>query len=126
MPSVGQAMALALLDHPSHEEAVAARNATLAARAELLATLVRQRLDGWEADVPDGGLSLWVRLPQPVAARFAEVALRHGVAVATAEGLSADPTAHRDRLRLTFARPEADLRAAVDRLAAAWADLAGR
>ena len=53
-------------------------------------------------------------------------ALRHGVAVATAEGLSADPTAHRDRLRLTFARPEADLRAAVDRLAAAWADLAGR
>ncbi|MCB0970798.1 MAG: PLP-dependent aminotransferase family protein, partial [Acidimicrobiales bacterium] len=80
--AVGQAMALALLDHPSHEEAVAARNATLAARAELLATLVRQRLDGWEADVPDGGLSLWVRLPRPVAARFAEVVLRHGVAVA--------------------------------------------
>lgn len=121
--SVSQAMALALLDHPAHAEAIADRNASLAARAALLAELLAGRLPTWRTTVPDGGLSLWVELPEPVAARFAEVARRHGVAVATAEGLSATPAAHRDRLRLTFARPEPVLRLAVERLAAAWAEL---
>ncbi|MEZ5181343.1 MAG: hypothetical protein R2702_05650 [Acidimicrobiales bacterium] len=76
--------------------------------------------------MPDGGLSLWVQLPAPVAARFAEVALRHGVSVAPADGLTARPEHHRDRLRLSFARSEAELRKAVDRLAGAWAELSER
>ncbi|MCB0972670.1 MAG: hypothetical protein KDA97_14280, partial [Acidimicrobiales bacterium] len=70
-----------------------------------------------------GGLSLWVRLPGPVAARFAEVAVRHGVSVAPADGLTATPAAHRDRLRLTFARSEPELREAVLRLERAWREL---
>ena len=81
--------------------------------------LLGAELPSWSCEVPAGGLSLWVRLPSPVAARFADAALRSGVAVATADGLS--PTAlHRDRLRLTFALPEPDLRQAVTRLATAW------
>ena len=115
-----QALALELLDHRDHDRFVARRNAELAAHAELLVELLRTELPTWRTAVPDGGLSLWVRLPEPVAPRLAEVALRHGVAVATAEGLAADPGAHRDRLRLTFALPEAHLRQAVARLGAAW------
>lgn len=123
--TVSQAMALALLDHPHHDRAIARRNADLAARASLLVALLAEQLPSWRCTVPAGGLSLWVQLPEPVAARFADAALRHGVAVATADGLSTT-TQHRDRLRLTFAVPEADLRAAAERLAAAWAAATGQ
>jgi DNA-binding transcriptional MocR family regulator len=122
--TVSQAMALRLLDHRNHDRSVARRNDELARRASLLVDLLAEQLPPWRCEVPSGGLSLWVRLPGPVAARFADVALRHGVAVAVAEGLSARPDAHRDRLRLTFALPEPDLRAAVSRLAVAWSELA--
>lgn len=121
--SVGQALALALLDHPDHGPYLARRNAALAVRASLLADRVCDQLPGATVDVPDGGLSLWVRLPHPVAARLAEVALRHGVAVAVADGLSVVPERHRDRLRLSFALPEAVLVEGADRLGAAWREL---
>lgn len=121
--AVSQLVALRLLDHADHERYVERRNARLAARAALLADLLAEHLPTWRTTVPDGGLSLWVRLPVPVGARFAEVAQRHGVSVAPADGLTAWPERHRDRLRLSFARDEAELRRAVDRLAAAWAEL---
>ncbi len=121
--TVSQAMALALLDHRGHARALARRNAELARRSELLVALLADSLPTWRCHVPSGGLSLWVQLPAPVASPFAAVALRNGVAVATADGLSAT-THHRDRLRLTFAVPEADLSEAVTRLAAGWSDLA--
>lgn len=120
--TVSQAMALALLEHPGHARALARRNAELARRAALLVDLLGRAIPAWRCAVPAGGLSLWVQLPAPVAARFADAALRHGVAVATADGLSVT-TAHRNRLRLTFALPEPDLREAVTRLATAWATL---
>ncbi|MCU1369104.1 MAG: GntR family transcriptional regulator [Ilumatobacteraceae bacterium] len=117
--TVSQAMALALLEHPGHSRALARRNRVLARRADLLVALLAEALPDWRCSAPDGGLSLWVQLPGPVAARFADAALRHGVAVATADGLSVTGR-HRDRLRLTFALPEPDLREAVARLATAW------
>ncbi|MGN6695780.1 MAG: PLP-dependent aminotransferase family protein [Aquihabitans sp.] len=122
--TVSQAMALRLLDHRNHDRAVARRNDELARRAALVVGLLADQLPSWRCEAPAGGLSLWVRLPDAVASRFADAALRHGVAVATAEGLSARPEAHRDRLRLTFALGEPDLRAAVPRLAAAWSEVA--
>jgi DNA-binding transcriptional MocR family regulator len=116
----GQALASALLDHRRRDRFLARRDAVLAARADLAVRLLGERLPSWSVPMPRAGLSLWVRLPAPVAAPFAAVALRHGVGVATAEGLSPGD-GHRDRLRLTFAVPEPDLREAIDRLAAAWA-----
>jgi DNA-binding transcriptional MocR family regulator len=121
--AVSQLAALRLLDHRDHASFVDARNRQLADRARLLHDLVAEHLPTWRATVPDGGLSLWVQLPAPVAARFAEVALRHGASVAPADGLTSQPERHRDRLRVSFARPEHDLRAAVDRLVGAWAEL---
>ena len=120
--TVSQAMALALLEHPHHDRSLVRRNRELARRCALLVDLLADALPSWRCDVPTGGLSLWVRLPAPVASRFAESALDHGVAVATADGLSATRD-HQDRLRLTFALQERDLRQAVDRLAAAWHSL---
>jgi DNA-binding transcriptional MocR family regulator len=121
--TVSQAMALALLGHRGHARSLGRRNADLARRAALLVDLLAEALPEWRCEVPTGGLSLWVQLPGPVAARFGDAALRHGVAVATADGLSLTGR-HRDRLRLTFAVDEPDLRTAVARLAAAWAELA--
>ncbi|MCU1484897.1 MAG: GntR family transcriptional regulator [Actinomycetia bacterium] len=116
---VGQLLGERSLRAPTWPARAAARNDELRARYELLASLLAERLPAWRWVEPSGGLSLWVQLPRPVARPFAEVALRHGVAVATADALS--PTqGHADRLRLSFAPPPADLRLGVDRLAAAW------
>jgi DNA-binding transcriptional MocR family regulator len=119
--AVSQAMALALLEHRSHARALARRNEELARRATLLVDLIAEHLPSWRVALPTGGLSLWVELPGLVAARFADTALRRGVAVATANGLS-ETTDHRDRLRLTFALPEPDLHEAVDRLSESWGE----
>src|SRR5690606_34319825 len=62
----------------------------LRARYEALAAALRRRLPSWTWPEPAGGLSVWVRLPSPAAAAFAQAALRNGVAVATAESLAPD------------------------------------
>lgn len=88
-------------------------------RYQVLATAVADRLGRWTWDEPAGGLSMWVGLGGVDAERFAQVALRHGVAVATAAPLSVSER-HADRIRLSFAPPPALLRQAVERLGAAW------
>jgi DNA-binding transcriptional MocR family regulator len=90
-------------------------------RYEALAEALRRHLPTWSWSEPAGGLSLWVRLPDGAdAGAFAQVALRHGVAVATAEALSPTPARHGDRLRISFsARPDL-LEEGVRRLAEAW------
>ena len=98
------AMALALLGHRDHDRSLARRNAELGPPVRAAGRPPGRGAAVVAGRVPTGGLSLWIRLPAPVAARFAGAALRAGVAVATADSLSAT-TAHRDRLRLTFAAP---------------------
>ena len=118
---ISQLLAERLLRHPDLDRFVADRNRQLQQRYEALAAALRSSLPDWTWEAPKGGLSVWVQLPAPVAERFAQRALRHGVAVATAEALSANPAAHRDRLRLSFAAAPEDLEEGVRRLAAAWA-----
>jgi DNA-binding transcriptional MocR family regulator len=91
----------------------------LRARFDTLTAALRTSLPTWSWDRPAGGLSLWVRLPTPTAEPFAQAALRHGVAVATAPALSPS-THHADRLRLSFSGPPDRLEEGVRRLAAAW------
>jgi DNA-binding transcriptional MocR family regulator len=76
-------------------------------------------LPSWTWDRPAGGLSIWVQLPTPTAEAFAQEALRHGVAVATAPALSPS-TRHTDRLRLSFSGPPELLEEGVRRLAETW------
>lgn len=116
---VSQLLAERVLRSPDWPRRAMVRNDALRSGYRLLASLLAARLPSWRWVEPSGGLSLWVQLPLPIARPFAELALRHGVAVATADALSSTD-GHADRIRLSFARPDADLRLGVDRLAAAW------
>jgi len=91
----------------------------LESRFETLTRSLTESLPSWTWDRPAGGLSIWVRLPTPTAENFAQAALRHGVAVATAPALSPS-TRHVDRLRLSFSGPPELLEEGVRRLARTW------
>jgi DNA-binding transcriptional MocR family regulator len=123
--AVSEMLALRLLTDPSLPAFMARRIADLHAQYETLASGLRGRLPSWTWPQPEGGLSIWVRLPAgsglPSAEEFARVALRHGVAVATAAPLVPDdPAPFDDRLRLSFSAPAEVLSEAAERLAAAW------
>ncbi|MCF6476085.1 PLP-dependent aminotransferase family protein [Nonomuraea sp. MG754425] len=101
--------------------------ATSRARHDHLCAELRARLPSWTFEPAAGGQTLWVRLPHGDADAFAQVALRHGVAVPP--GRSFDPLGeHADRLRLHFLLPADELSRAVHNLALAWEsyDGAGR
>jgi DNA-binding transcriptional MocR family regulator len=93
--------------------------AQLRSRHDTLTLALTERLPSWTWDRPAGGLSIWVRLPTPTAEAFAQAAVRHGVAVATASALSPS-TRHTDRLRLSFSGPPELLEEGVRRLAETW------
>jgi DNA-binding transcriptional MocR family regulator len=120
--AVSQALTLGLFDRIP---AIAAeRRRQLAAGAETLCGLLAAALPDWQVRPPDGGLSLWVRLPGATGDAFAPVALRHGVRVLPGSAASPDE-ADLDHLRLAVSPPPVRLRLAVDRLAAAWAEFTG-
>jgi DNA-binding transcriptional MocR family regulator len=87
-------------------------------RAALVAAL-RERLPSWEFRVPTGGLFVWCRLPAPAASRLAVAAEQAGVALAAGPIFAVDGGLERF-VRLPYARPEAELVAAVDTLAQVW------
>jgi DNA-binding transcriptional MocR family regulator len=117
--AISQLFGQRLLDHPDTPQFLVRRSADLRARYLALAGALRSEVPTWTWAEPEGGLSVWVRLPSPVAEPFAQAALRDGVAVATAEALSPSGS-HLDHLRLSFAGPEDELERAVDRLARTW------
>jgi DNA-binding transcriptional MocR family regulator len=100
------------------------RSEELGRRYRVLASALADRLPSWRFTEPAGGLSIWVGLDGVDADRFAQIALRHGVAVATPAPLSVSDR-HPDRIRLSFASPPAVLRTGVARLRAAWDALGG-
>ncbi|MFD7571503.1 PLP-dependent aminotransferase family protein [Streptomyces sp. NPDC059810] len=95
-------------------------HALRAGHAHLRAELARL-LPSWSCAPATGGQTLWVRLPHGDGVSFAQVALRHGVAVlpgATTDALGGSVR----QLRLHFLLPREVLTEAVRRLAAAWAE----
>ncbi len=122
-PAFQQAIAAALL-RGSHDEIVKWRGEWLRSRYDTLVEALRASLPEWTWREPDGGLTLWARLPdQADGGAFAQAALRHGVAVVPGRLLAAGTagTANagtRDYVRLAFTKPPDLLRAAVRVLAA--------
>ena len=103
-PAFAQAVTAALLDE-QHDDIVKWRGEWLRARHDALAAGLRAHLPGWTWPEPDGGLSLWVRLPDRAdGGAFAQAALRHGVAVVPGHLLSASGQAS-EYLRLAFTQP---------------------
>ncbi len=106
-----QAIAAALLND-EHDDIVKWRREWLRARHDALAGALRTALPAWTWPEPDGGLTLWVRLPRLAkpadSGAFAQAALRHGVAVVPGRLLSAGREGSgqaSEYLRLAFTQP---------------------
>ena len=112
-----QAIAAHLLSGAKQARSV--RSEQLKARRDLLVSLLRKELPAWEFAVPSGGLSLWVRLPDTDARRFAHFCLRHGVAVMPGPLFSADD-GFGEYLRIPFVLEEAAIEEGMKNMAKAW------
>ncbi|GAA3445541.1 PLP-dependent aminotransferase family protein [Planomonospora venezuelensis] len=100
------------------------RAAVLRRRHDHLLAELARALPSWSVEPALGGQTVWVRLPHGDADAFAQVALRHRVAIPP--GRAFDPLGgHGDFVRLPFLFPEEELTDAVNRLAAAWHDYDG-
>lgn len=116
-----QVAALHLVDHL--DDLLAARREDLRRCHDHLLGALRDNLPDWTVDPATGGTSLWVRLPDGVAATVVStVAAAHGVAVVAGPTVSPHDAAA-DRIRLSFVQPRARLDEAVRRLALAWAEV---
>lgn len=98
-----------------------ARRRELRERRDLLVRLLHATLPTWKFETPAGGQTLWVRMPGCGSRRFAQVALRHGVALLEGASLAAGQ-AGTEHLRLPFKAPPETLAGAVRRIEAAWHD----
>lgn len=99
------------------------RRTQLVEQRNVVVTAVREWCPDWTFRVPDGGLSLWFRLPAPVSTRIAAVAQNFGVRVVP--GSFFTPHGGLERwLRVPYTQPADILREATRRLAAAAASVA--
>jgi len=102
-----------------NDEILAWRAAWLQPRYEAITSALAEHLPSWQWTRPDGGLTIWARLPSGAdPGPFAQAALRRGVAVVPGRLLSAtaggDTAAH---VRLAFTQPPDVLTRAVKTLA---------
>jgi DNA-binding transcriptional MocR family regulator len=100
---------------------LASRRTLLRERRDALLGALAEHAPAWDVRRPRGGMSAWVRLPTPVAARVAAEAARERLLVTPGPAFSVDGTFER-HLRLPFTAPPDELLAAVRTLA----DLARR
>ncbi len=114
---IGQAIAVGLLDRAPEIREL--RRRELGEALDLLTGLLTRQLPGWTWRRPEGGSSLWVRLPFGSASELAALAGGHGVAIVPGPVMSARG-AFDDHVRLPLARDAATLRDGVGRLARAW------
>jgi len=103
---------------------LAVRLPALLARREALGAAVARHLPGWRTPIPAGGLFLWCGLPTPSSTAFAVAARRADVVLTPGPRFGPDG-AFESRMRLPYARPPAELEAAVARLAPVWRGLTG-
>jgi DNA-binding transcriptional MocR family regulator len=100
------------------DEILAWRASWLRSRYTAMATAVATCLPSWEWTRPEGGLTIWARLPgQADGSAFAQAALRRGVAVVPGRLLSATDDAEAARhVRLAFTLPPEVLTRAIETL----------
>ena len=92
-------------------------------RRTIVTEALAAKVPDWEWVAPEGGLSIWVRLPDADAVQFSRLAARHGVIVRPGPLASPDG-GFRDHIRIAYGADPERLGEAVDRLAAAWAEYA--
>jgi DNA-binding transcriptional MocR family regulator len=115
-----QVVAAALIEHIG--QIAADRVAQLRPQRDALIAAIRRELPQWQVSVPQGGLSLWAQLPEPLSTPLTMLAAQAGVIVVPGSRFGVDGTLERF-LRLPFALPADRLEEAVRRLAATWSQL---
>ncbi|MBB4930189.1 DNA-binding transcriptional MocR family regulator [Lipingzhangella halophila] len=121
-PLLDQAVAVRLLSQL--DELARKRSDLLSARMAFVEERLRAALPDWEWRRPDGGSSLWIRMPDTDASVFAQVALRHGVELVPGPAMTPEHDADFSSFfRLPFGHDEETLEELVSRLARAWSDL---
>lgn len=119
-PVLEQLVLLELLGH--RERVLAERRAVVVAARDALAAAVRQRLPQWRFTLPQGGLCLWVELPEALSTAVAAAADRRGVVLAPGPQFAVEGGMERF-LRLPFTGHGGEVLVdAVERLALAWDD----
>lgn len=96
----------------------------LVEQRDRLTTEMASRLPEWRFRTPGGGLALWCELPAPVATTLVAEAERRGVILAGGPIFSVEGGLGRF-VRIPWTRPADVLTTAVERLADAWAEVAG-
>ena len=119
-PLIDQAVAARLV--PRMEEIRQADHVVLRERLDLLEKLLGEHLKDWQWRRPDGGLSLWIRMPGVDSDAFAQVALRHGVELVPGTAMD-DGDRFREYFRFPYGHGPEVLEDVVLRLARAYADL---
>jgi DNA-binding transcriptional MocR family regulator len=115
--ALSQLVAARLLERAQEVQLV--RRGQLLERRDTLAAELARRLPEWSFTLPDGGLSIWVRLPYGAASELKQVALRHGVSLLAGPTVSADG-GNAACLRLVYVHEPSVIAEAVLRLARAW------
>jgi DNA-binding transcriptional MocR family regulator len=116
-PLLDQLLAARLVDN--EEQVRAERLVTLRTCLTHATTVLPNALPELSWQAPNGGLSLWLRLPTGTATALTEVATLVGVAVVPGALLSPHGAAD-DHIRVVYARPREVFDEGVHRLAAAW------
>jgi DNA-binding transcriptional MocR family regulator len=126
VPVMEQLAMLSLLEDP--RPVLEQHRARLREQRDALVAAIRTRLPDWRFRVPAGGLSLWCELPgsaRGLGLALADAAERHGVIIAPGPVFA--PEGGLDRfVRIPWTRRPDELELAADRVAAAWAEVAGR
>lgn len=106
------------------DDPFAVRRERIRRQRDALAAALREHLPDWRFRLPDGGLTLWVRLPHAGATALAAEVERVGVRLAPGPVFGVEGGLD-NWLRLPYARPEEQLVQAVERIAAVWASVSG-
>lgn len=115
-PVLEQLVLAELLADP--EPVLARRRAESITRRDVLVNALGEHLPHWSFRVPEGGLSLWCDLGEPVGSRLAVAAEQHGVRLATGSRFAVHGSLER-HVRLPYTLEPEHLTEAVRRLALA-------
>ena len=118
--SVSQAIALEVFARIY--EARAMRIPELRVKRDLVVDLLRRSQVDWEFTQPEGGLSIWLKMPGVEAQALSQLAMRRGLAIAPGNLFSADES-HPEFLRLPFLLSPEMLATAVEGLVETWREV---
>lgn len=121
-PILAQALSAHLLNF-SADDVIACRRQELQVRLAALLEAGAVHLPDWELNQPAGGLSVWAKLPLPLAEEFARRAPEFGTAVVPGVAFAVEHHRHAARVRLPFTAAPAVVEEGVRRLASTWAAL---